>query len=63
MLPSSLAADLRTQPERSRAVHQKDLTAGFGRVTLPYALAAKYPRHQPSGPGNTSSPRTIVCST
>jgi integron integrase len=44
VLPSSLAADLRTQLERARAVHQKDLTAGFGRVTLPYALAAKYPR-------------------
>jgi integron integrase len=43
MLPRSLAADLRTQLARARAVHASDLVAGFGAVMLPDALARKYP--------------------
>lgn len=44
MLPTSLKPDLLEHLERVRALHQADLTAGFGRVALPYALARKYPR-------------------
>jgi integron integrase len=43
MLPESLKAPLREQFERARIVHQSDLTAGWGRATLPDALCRKYP--------------------
>ena len=43
MLPRSLAADLRAQLARARALHARDLAAGFGAVALPDALARKYP--------------------
>lgn len=43
MLPRSLASDLREQFARVRALHARDLTAGFGAVALPDALARKYP--------------------
>ncbi len=43
VLPDMLVSDLRRQIESARAIHQRDLTEGFGRVWLPYALAAKYP--------------------
>ncbi len=37
-------AGLRTQIEQVRRVHEHDLSEGFGRVYLPYALAKKYPQ-------------------
>jgi integron integrase len=43
MLPHSLTPHLHTQLEKVRALHQQDLTAGYGEVYLPYALARKYP--------------------
>ncbi|MEX2205121.1 MAG: integron integrase [Myxococcota bacterium] len=43
MLPRSVAADLRGQLARARALHTRDLEAGFGAVALPDALARKYP--------------------
>jgi integron integrase len=43
VLPSSLVEVLRQQIERVRCLHRDDLTAGFGRVWLPHALARKYP--------------------
>jgi integron integrase len=43
MLPRSLAAELRAQIARARALHAADLEAGFGAVALPDALARKYP--------------------
>ena len=43
MLPRSLAAELRAQLARARAVHGSDVAAGFGAVALPDALARKYP--------------------
>jgi integron integrase len=42
ILPDSLVADLRSQIETTRLIHQKDLKEGFGEVSLPYALAQKY---------------------
>ena len=43
VLPENLIAPLQAQLHKARALHEKDLEAGFGRVLLPYALAVKYP--------------------
>lgn len=43
MLPESLTPALQLHLERVRAKHQKDLAEGFGRVSLPHALARKHP--------------------
>jgi integron integrase len=43
VLPPPLAEPLRRQLERARALHEKDVREGFGRVYLPYALERKYP--------------------
>lgn len=42
-LPASLKDALTAQLERLQVLHQKDLSAGAGRVWLPDALAVKYP--------------------
>ncbi len=42
-LPEAVRAPLREHLERVRALHARDLAAGFGAVALPGALAAKYP--------------------
>jgi integron integrase len=43
MLPQAVAPALREQLHAARAVHQRDLADGWGRVELPGALARKYP--------------------
>ena len=43
MLPQSLAAPLREHLQRVKMVHEKDLSDGWGRVQMPYALDRKYP--------------------
>lgn len=43
MLPVSLREPLARQIEAARALHAADLEAGFGAVSLPFALARKYP--------------------
>jgi len=43
MLPSAVKIDLARHVERARALHQRDLAAGAGRVELPWALGRKYP--------------------
>jgi integron integrase len=43
ILPDSLVQRLKEQIEITRLVHKKDLKEGFGEVSLPYALAQKYP--------------------
>ena len=43
MLPQSLKAPLRMQLRQAKAVHQRDLADGWGRVALPGALDRKYP--------------------
>ena len=43
VLPDSLVPALKSQIEITRLIHQKDLKEGFGEVSLPYALAKKYP--------------------
>lgn len=42
-LPDSLVDGLRAQIETVRALHAKDLAAGYGEVVLPGALHRKYP--------------------
>ena len=44
VLPDVTVAELRTQIELARRIHEQDLSEGYGRVHLPYALAKKYPR-------------------
>jgi integron integrase len=43
LLPASSIEPLRRQIEHVRAIHQADLRDGFGRVSLPHALAVKSP--------------------
>jgi integron integrase len=43
VLPENLIAPLQEQIAKARALHQRDLSAGFGAVWLPGALDAKYP--------------------
>jgi integron integrase len=42
VLPENLIGPLQQQLQKARALHEKDLEAGFGRVHLPHALAVKY---------------------
>jgi integron integrase len=44
MLPASLIGPLQRHLARVRLLHDKDLSDGFGRVYLPYALERKYPK-------------------
>ncbi len=43
VLPESLVAPLKAQIKQACAIHEADLSAGYGEVELPYALARKYP--------------------
>jgi hypothetical protein len=43
MLPASLKASLREHLKRVKMVHEKDLSDGWGQVSLPHALDRKYP--------------------
>jgi integron integrase len=43
VLPENLIAPLQEQIAKARALHQRDLSQGFGAVWLPGALDAKYP--------------------
>lgn len=43
VLPENLILPLKTHLEKVKALHQKDLDAGFGEVQLPDALELKYP--------------------
>jgi len=44
MLPESLKKPLRDHLRKVKAIHQKDLSAGWGRVQMPYALDRKHPQ-------------------
>jgi integron integrase len=43
MLPDSMTPSLRHHIEQVRALHQKDLAAGFGSTFMPHGLDKKYP--------------------
>jgi len=42
-LPETIKEDLLAQVEKARILHNNDLSEGFGRVYLPFALDRKYP--------------------
>jgi len=44
MLPERLVEPVRAHLQRVRGLHQRDLREGYGEVSLPNALARKYPR-------------------
>ncbi|HTQ76658.1 MAG TPA: integron integrase [Burkholderiales bacterium] len=44
MLPGELVPSLQRQLGKVRALHKRDLAEGYGEVSLPHALARKYPR-------------------
>jgi len=44
MLPEPVVQPLQSHLGRVRALQQRDLAAGYGEVSLPFALARKYPR-------------------
>jgi len=43
MLPASVKTPLRKHLQTAKQIHEKDLTDGWGRVHMPYALGRKYP--------------------
>ena len=43
MLPESVKASLQDHLKKAKAVHQRDVTDGWGRVLMPNALDRKYP--------------------
>ena len=43
-LPDVLEAPLRLQIQEAMKVHRKDVVEGYGEVSLPFALAKKYPK-------------------
>jgi putative ABC transport system substrate-binding protein len=44
MLPQALIEPLKAHLEKVRALHRRDLGAGYGEIYLPYALERKFPR-------------------
>nr|MBC8359858.1 integron integrase [Candidatus Desulfatibia profunda] len=42
ILPESVIPDLQTHLKRVKTIHENDLSRGYGRVYLPYALSRKY---------------------
>ncbi len=43
ILPEKLISDIENAMSRVKALHEQDLSEGFGEVQMPYALARKYP--------------------
>ena len=43
VLPASIVSELQVHLSDVKAFHEKDLSEGFGEVSLPYALSRKYP--------------------
>src|SRR5574337_162521 len=69
VLPENLINPLQAQLQKARALHEKDLAAGLGRVVLPHALAVKYPQADKSwawqwvfpSPVRSVDPRPDAC--
>jgi len=43
ILPEKLISDIENAMSRVKALHEQDLSEGYGEVQMPYALARKYP--------------------
>ncbi|MEO8680125.1 MAG: integron integrase [Vicinamibacterales bacterium] len=61
MVPASLAAALKAHLVDVRAIHDRDLKSGFGRVALPDALSAKYPNADREWPWQFVFPAARIC--
>ncbi|MEL7536254.1 MAG: integron integrase [Pseudomonadota bacterium] len=61
LLPESVLDDLKHQIEVALRLHTTDLAQGYGRVTLPYALARKYPSAATSAPWQFVFPSSTRC--
>jgi integron integrase len=59
-LPRRLVEPLHRQLAHSKNVHQLDLQAGLGRVSLPFALSRKYPNADREWPWQYAFPSTKV---
>ena len=57
-LPQRLREPLTQQMAHGRVIHTKDLASGYGRVSLPYALARKYPNADKEWPWQYVFPST-----
>lgn len=57
-LPKRLRDPLRHQLEIAKTIHSRDLASGYGRVSLPYALARKYPNADREWPWQYVFPST-----
>jgi hypothetical protein len=55
MLPETLELSLQTQLQAVKHFHERDLASGDGEVSLPCALAQKYPMLRKNWPGNSFS--------
>jgi integrase len=56
MLPQSVHEPLKRHLVRVKALHERDVAAGYGTVELPTALARKYPRAPHEWAGAVTSP-------
>lgn len=59
MLPELLKESLQKHLKKVKAIHERDLADGRGRVLLPDALDRKYPNSPRNGAGNGSLRRRI----
>ena len=59
-LPKRLIEPLKQQLNHSELIHREDLKAGLGRVSLPFALARKYPKADREWPWQYVFPSTKV---
>lgn len=57
-LPKKLIDPLKKQLMLAKKVHEQDLSEGFGRVSLPYSLARKYPNADREWPWQYVFPST-----
>ena len=60
MLPATFVEPLRNHLSGVRAMHERDLAQGAGRVTLPDALGRKYPNAIRYGDGYFRQPLAIL---
>jgi integron integrase len=61
MLPGAVKDPVQAHLRQVRAVHAGDLRAGFGRVQMPDALAAKYPNASREWPWQWVFPAARIC--
>lgn len=61
VLPESLIVPLKTQIANTRKIHDFDLSRGYGKVYLPYALARKYKNAESDFKWQYVFPATDVC--